>query len=82
MFKRTGGGISHAQLVPKNQVPTQVIEMNENVRELMITPSMRQTDGTIVKQSYTKERTDKYSSALSGFLGNNEHLPGTDMTTK
>ncbi len=29
-------------------VPTQVIEMNENVRELAITPSLRQTNGTIV----------------------------------
>ena len=56
--------------------------MNENVRELMITPSMRQTDGTNIIPSYTKERTDKYSSALSGFMGNNEHLPGTDMTNK
>ena len=61
--------------------------MNDNVRELAITPSMRQTGGTMVNNSIEKEKTDKYSSGLSnatkGFMGGNGLLHGgTDMTDK
>ena len=62
--------------------------MNENMRELVITPSMRQQD-VATKQSQDKDKTG--SSALShttkGFMGNTpvqlgHNLPGTEMTNQ
>ena len=53
-------------------VPSQVIDMNENVRELVITPSMRQSRVANSKSFDTKEV--KGSSGMShttkGFMGN------------
>ena len=68
-------------------VPSQVMDMNENVRELVITPSMRQSR-TVGSKSFDKD--NKASSGLShttkGFLGNTpiqlgQALPQTEMTT-
>ena len=79
---------SGTDLKQQRSVPRQFIEMNENMRELVITPSMRQQD-VATKQSQDKDKTG--SSALShttkGFMGNTpvqlgHNLPGTEMTNQ
>ena len=47
-------------------VPAQVVEMNENVRELVITPSMQKSNqNTSLKQTGLPTDNDKNASALS-----------------
>ena len=55
--------------------------MNENVRELVITPSMRQTKLQNVKSSYEKDRKSSgMSQTTRGFMGKDTPLQlGTQL---
>ena len=47
-------------------MPAQVVEMNENVRELVITPSMQKSNlNPSLKQTANVTENDKNASALS-----------------